>query len=186
MALNRGSIYWDDLYGYDDLYRFGDLFPTYDMFVKKINAYMFVHELNREDEMMLKLYNILYNKYKNNFFRWSKQSSIFNEMALRLESVIQAYNVAIEVEERLEELTGTNVTTQNYKTNNTSEETDISNNTKYRTNIETEKTDNGLEYLDRRKNSIQVVHAVQNFVKECKTMFMNRTDENIYKEIYTK
>lgn len=183
---NRHNIYVDDLHGYDDLFRFIDVFPTFEMFVEKINENLYFHEIDTADVMIQKVFNNMFSRYKNNFFRYSKIATIYNKMAERVESMLQAYEIAQDFNANLLDYVGTNETTTNYKTNNTSENEDIENDQKYKTNIEHVNTDNGLEYMERRTNSIELVKVIQEFLDNLKTMFMNRTDENVYKDIYTR
>lgn len=184
---NRHNIYADDLRGYDDLLRFGDVFDTFEEFVLRLNDNLYFHQIELDDVMIQKVYNNLFNRYKNNFFRFSKLSTIYNEVGSRVEGMLQAYEVAMDFQENLMDYVGTKETTTNYKTNNKSEETDPDNNTRYRTNVETIFTDNGLEYMDRRTNSIDIVQLIQDFVQNFRKLMMNATDEVTIKQgIYTK
>lgn len=179
-------IYVDDLHGYDGLYLFSDIFPTVDEFVEKMNESIYFHTLDVNDDLVKKIFNNMFNRYKNNFFRYQNISTIYMKMSQRVETMLQAYDVAKDFNDNLMDYVGSNETKTNYKTNNTSENSDLDNEIKYKTNIEHTNTDNGIEYMDRRTQSVELINVIQEFIDDLKTLFMNRTDENVYNDIYTK
>lgn len=186
MIRNKNNIYADDLHGYDGLYRFSDVFPTMDEWVKGMNEYLFDFELSIEDEQDRKVFNILLSRYKNNFFRWMNISTIYSKMAneyTRLKRLLARQ----EVYQDLYNVTGTTTTVENFKTNNTANEEDPENQTKYRTDIETTFVDNSDLYLEKIDEIVSTGDIVNTWVDSIKTNFMNRSDEVVIKEgIYTK
>lgn len=180
---NKNNIYLNDLHGYDNLYRFIDIYPNFEVFVEKTNANLYFHQLTEgsaEYIVIEKMFKTMFNKYKNNFFRWKKISTIYNEMGLHIESLLQASEVFQEFEKELHNLVGTTSTTSTYKTDNTTNEDDPEVSQRYRTSVDETFTDNGLEYMDKRDNSIKIVALIQKGIKDMKYMFMNQTDENVY------
>lgn len=177
------SLYYgDDLHGYDDLLTFVDVYPTKEEFVIGVNTYMWNIQV-QDNENWEKIYNMLLDKYKNHFFRWSIVSDIHNNMAKRLSELYAQLVKGKYILENLKGIAGQSTTIENFKTNNTSDEGDPENNIKYRTDIETTFVDNGekeIEIMDRMSSN---AGAVNKWLNDIRVMFMNRTNEVVRKDI---
>lgn len=183
---NNHNIYIDDLHGYDDLFRFIDVFPTIEDFCTKLNENLYFNEIHPHNTAVIKLYNMLFNRYKNNFFRYSKLATIYLKVGERIETLLQQFDVAIEFSSNLEELVANTTKTTNYNTDNTHSEEDEKNELIYRTDVSTTVDTNSAEYMKRKENSIQLVTVMQEFVNDFRKLMMNKTDEVVTKQIYTR
>lgn len=74
----KDFVYINDIIGYDGLIKFGNLYPTFDNFKDLLMGYML---FTSEEDIEEKVYNILYNKYKNFYFKWRYQADIHEEVA---------------------------------------------------------------------------------------------------------
>lgn len=178
-------FYRDDLHGYDDLFTFADLFPTYELWKDRVGSYMYDIEVD-SDARAEKIYMNLFNVYKNHFFRFATMPKIFTEIAGRLTVLYAELEVGSWIKENSSDIAGTSTINENYRTNNTAEESDPENNTRYRTDINTSKVDNGTVDLELRDRVANNANRIQNFITDMRPMFMNKTNEIVIKELYGK
>lgn len=82
---NKIQVRVDDLKGYEGLERFGIIYPTFDIFKSKILTYLI---FNQESDIEEKTWQILYNKYKNHFMKWSYMPDVHEEVAKWMEGYI--------------------------------------------------------------------------------------------------
>ncbi|MFV0534492.1 MAG: hypothetical protein ACK5MR_12660 [Cumulibacter sp.] len=84
--------------------------------------------------------------------------------------------------ENAKDLAGQTTTIKSYKTNNTTEE----NVDTYQTNKEETFIDNGQGEVEYLEESIRGRTLINRSITDLKTMFMNRTNEVVEKELYGK
>lgn len=176
-------LYKDDLIGYDGLYRFIDLFYSFDEFRERINDYMFINQIEDNEEME-KLFNILFKRYKGFFFRWKDISNIYNKIASRYEILLTEVKSLKYIIDNIENLTGEFSISTSYTRDNTEElEED---NKDYSTEKSKNVTYTGKEKIELLENKKKLSNSYNRFIDEFTTLLMKLRDENIYNSVYTK
>lgn len=171
----------DTMYGYQSLTSFQELFPTYEDWKTWLDKYLLKLKVEDTDpEIEQNIYLILYNRYKNQFFRYKEHSTILSKISARYLQLMRAMFVADYIGENLEQLAGSTVTTENFKTNNTADDSDAETNTEYRTDITRTFSDDGATVMDRMQSSIEMQSLVHEWMDEFKTMFVNQRKPMIF------
>lgn len=183
--MNKLFTYADDLHGYDDVFTFVNVFPTAEDFKEKVNQFMF-GRLVEDQENWEKIYNMIFLKYKNNYFRWSVLETIYNEMASEISNLYATLEESDWLKANAAQLAGTTETIETFKTNNTSDESDPENNVRYRTDIQQNFTDNGEKEIEIRDRQRRNSNVVQEWLKGLRNMFMVHTNEVVVKSLYAK
>lgn len=185
MSLNDTRRYNQDMIkNYDGLTSFQEVFPDFETWKKWLDKYMFVLKVGETAESIeSNIYEVLSNRYKNQYFRYRELSTILTKTAGRYLQLMRGLYVAEYIGENLSSLAGTSTTVETYKTNNTAEDSDAETNTEYRTDIERTFTDNGTLMMDRLQDSIEMASLIQDWMDDFKTMFVNSRKTMIFERI---
>lgn len=174
----------DNSYNY--LFRFIDLFATYEKFKEKMNMYMFNTQIDSSnDEIMYKLHNLLFYRYKGYFFRWTNESTIYNEVALRVQPLIDKNKLLEETISNIERVLEDVALAEDFDRENIVDES-IETYENYKTSQNKNTSQSGRSKLILKENIIEQKKLFNDFINSFRTLFRLHKDEIVINNIYNK
>lgn len=177
-------FYREDVFGYDGLEVFSQVFPTYEEW-KKLNTYM-IGSTVEANEYAEQIYNMLFANFQYKYFRYDNRPRIYTELSGRLSRLYAELEVGAFISENPDGIAGTTTTSENFKTNNTADESDPDNNIRYRTNIDKVVVDNGEGVVALKDRLASGADRIQNFINDLRPMFMKENNNLVQKDLYAK